>query len=250
MNIDQMTEQLQTIISNAVTLAQQKNNSELCCEHVLAAMLSDNGLDGIFERLGVDKTKMLERVNDEISHLPSAEGTQPSLSRYLAEADAKANAWMKQEGDTYMSEAALLIGIFQSSAPIAKQLMRKFGFTVSQIEKAEEDRRGGVKMDDKSNEAKLDALKKYSHDLVQDVRDGKIDPVIGRDDEIRRVIEILSRKTKNNPILIGEPGVGKTAIVEGLAWRIMRGDVPLGLRNKQLIELDMGALIAGAKYRG
>ena len=157
---------------------------------------------------------------------------------------------MKQEGDTYMSEAALLIGIFQSSAPIAKQLMRQFGFTVSQIEKAEEDRRGGVKMDDKSNEAQLDALKKYGHDLVQDVRDGKIDPVIGRDDEIRRVIEILSRKTKNNPILIGEPGVGKTAIVEGLAWRIMRGDVPLGLRNKQLIELDMGALIAGAKYRG
>ena len=250
MNIDQMTEQLQTIISNAVTLAQQKNNSELCCEHVLAAMLSDNGLDGIFERLGVDKTKMLKRVNDEISHLPSAEGTQPSLSRYLADADAKANAWMKQEGDTYMSEAALLIGIFQSSAPIAKQLMRQFGFTVSQIEKAEEDRRGGVKMDDKSNEAQLDALKKYGHDLVQDVRDGKIDPVIGRDDEIRRVIEILSRKTKNNPILIGEPGVGKTAIVEGLAWRIMRGDVPLGLRNKQLIELDMGALIAGAKYRG
>ena len=105
-------------------------------------------------------------------------------------------------------------------------------------------------MDEKTTESQLDALSKYGHDLVQDVKDGKIDPVIGRDDEIRRVIEILSRKTKNNPVLIGEPGVGKTAIVEGLAWRIMKGDIPLGLQDKRLIELDMGAMIAGAKYRG
>ncbi|MBR3347770.1 MAG: AAA family ATPase, partial [Solobacterium sp.] len=118
------------------------------------------------------------------------------------------------------------------------------------VKKAEEDRRGGIKMDEKTNESQLDALQKYGHDLVQDVKDGRIDPVIGRDDEIRRVIEILSRKTKNNPVLIGEPGVGKTAIVEGLAWRIMENDVPMGLSNKRLIELDMGALIAGAKYRG
>ena len=157
---------------------------------------------------------------------------------------------MKKKGDTYMGTAALLIGLLETNAPVCNDLMKQFHFTLKDVIKAEEERRAGMKMDYKGNESQLDALKKYGHDLVQDVKDGKIDPVIGRDEEIRRVIEILSRKTKNNPVLIGEPGVGKTAIVEGLAWRIYNGDVPLGLKDKQLIELDMGALIAGAKYRG
>jgi len=149
-----------------------------------------------------------------------------------------------------MSAADLLIGIFETNAPVVNELMNTLHFTLKDIIKAENDRRGGMKMDEKTNESQLDALSKYGRDLVQEVKDHKIDPVIGRDEEIRRVIEILSRKTKNNPVLIGEPGVGKTAICEGLAQRIYHDEVPEGLKNKKLIELDMGALIAGAKYRG
>ncbi len=251
MNIEQMTEQLQQIIMAALTKAQEKHNSELSAEHILLAMLEDSGLDGIWSRINCDKNSMTALVNRSISRLPvTGESAQPMLSRYVNEGYTKALNYMKKQGDTYMSTAALLIGILDTKAPVAEELKRAFGFTVNDVKKAEEDRRGGMKMDEKTNESQLDALQKYGHDLVQDVKDGKTDPVIGRDEEIRRVIEILSRKTKNNPVLIGEPGVGKTAIVEGLAWRIMNGDVPLGLKDKRLIELDMGSLIAGAKYRG
>lgn len=251
MNIEQMTEQLQQIIMAALTKAQEKHNSELSAEHILLAMLEDSGLDGIWSRINCDKNSMTALVNRSISRLPvTGESAQPMLSRYVNEGYTKALDYMKKQGDTYMSTAALLIGILDTKAPVAEELKRAFGFTVNDVKKAEEDRRGGMKMDEKTNESQLDALQKYGHDLVQDVKDGKTDPVIGRDEEIRRVIEILSRKTKNNPVLIGEPGVGKTAIVEGLAWRIMNGDVPLGLKDKRLIELDMGSLIAGAKYRG
>ena len=251
MDIEKMTEQLQQIIMAALTKAQENHNPELTPEHVLAAMIEDNGLDGIWERVKGDKAKMLEFVNGYLSRLSSTtDSTQPALSRYLSEGYTHALDYMKKKGDTYMSTAALLIGLLETNAAVCNDLMKQFHFTLRDVIKAEEERRAGMKMDDKGNESQLDALKKYGHDLVQDVKDGKIDPVIGRDEEIRRVIEILSRKTKNNPVLIGEPGVGKTAIVEGLAWRIYNGDVPLGLKDKQLIELDMGALIAGAKYRG
>ncbi len=251
MNMEEMTEQLQQLIVSAYTSAQEAHNSELCIEHVLSAMLKDDSLDGIWSRLQVDKNEMERAVQPYLNRLPATSGSsQPLLSRYLDEADGHASTYMKQHKDTYMSSGAFLSGMFQTDAPVIEQLKRQFGITAQKIEAAEEERRGGMTMDDKENEGQLDALQKYGHDLVQDVRDGKIDPVIGRDDEIRRVIEILSRKTKNNPVLIGEPGVGKTAIVEGLAWRIYKGDVPLGLKDKRLIELDMGSLIAGAKYRG
>ncbi len=251
MNIEQMTEQLQQIIMAALTKAQENRNSELCAEHILLAMLEDNGLDGIWSRLNCDKKALTAMVNRYISRLAvTGEAAQPMLSRYVNEGYTKALDYMKKQGDSYMSTAALLIGILDTKAAVAEDIKKSFGITVKDVKKAEEDRRGGMKMDEKTNESQLDALQKYGHDLVQDVKDGKIDPVIGRDEEIRRVIEILSRKTKNNPVLIGEPGVGKTAIVEGLAWRIMNGDVPLGLKDKRLIELDMGSLIAGAKYRG
>lgn len=250
MNIEQMTEQLQAIIMAALQKAQEKHNPELCPEHVLSAMLNDSGLDGIWERMKLNKNELIQSAEQAVDRLPESSQDQPSLSSSLNSGYQKALDYMKKQGDTYMSTAALLIGLLKTDTPAIKEMMRQYGFSAADAEKAEEDRRGGMKMEDKGNEGQLDALKKYGHDMVQDVKDGKIDPVIGRDDEIRRVIEILSRKTKNNPVLIGEPGVGKTAIVEGLAWRIMKGDVPLGLKDKRLIELDMGSLIAGAKYRG
>lgn len=251
MNPDIMTEALQQIIASAVIKAQQNHNSEFAPEHLLDAILEDDGVDGIWERLGVQKSELLTMVEKALSELASVSGnSEPAPSRYISNAYQNALDYMKKKGDKYMSVAALLIGLFETDAPIIRACKEQFHIDAKSMIKAEEDRRGGMKMDDQNNEAQLDALKKYGHDLVQEVKDGKIDPVIGRDDEIRRVIEILSRKTKNNPVLIGEPGVGKTAIVEGLAWRIMRGDVPLGLKDKRVIELDIGALIAGAKYRG
>ena len=251
MNIEQMTEQLQSILMNAVSRAREKMNSEITAEHILLSMAEDDSLDGIWQRVNTDKEQLVSVLEDAVNRLPSVSGnSEPTLSRDLSQGYSNALRYMKENGDTYMSTAALLIGLFETNAGIVDTLKKRFGISAAMIRKAEEDRRGGMTMDEKTNESQLDALSKYGHDLVQDVKDGKIDPVIGRDDEIRRVIEILSRKTKNNPVLIGEPGVGKTAIVEGLAWRIMNGDVPLGLKDKRLIELDMGALIAGAKYRG
>ena len=251
MNPEMMTEALQRIISDAYTKAQQGHNSEVTAEHILLSILEDSTADGIWERLHVNKKEIESVVRNYADQLASVSGNnQPALSREVSYAWQNALDYMKKKGDKYMSVAALLIGLFETDAPVIKAIQQKYHADARAVIKAEEDRRGGMKMDDAGDEAQLDALKKYGHDLVQEVKDGKIDPVIGRDDEIRRVIEILSRKTKNNPVLIGEPGVGKTAIVEGLAWRIYRGDVPQGLRNKKLIELDMGALIAGAKYRG
>ena len=251
MNPEIMTEILQLIINNAVTKAQENHHSQITVEHVLCAMCEDDNLDGIFERINVPKSKFLTIVKRSLSNMASVDGANDlSIDRYLQQAYQYVMDYMKKLGDTYMSAADLLIGIFETNAPVVNELMNTLHFTLKDIIKAENDRRGGMKMDEKTNESQLDALSKYGRDLVQEVKDHKIDPVIGRDEEIRRVIEILSRKTKNNPVLIGEPGVGKTAICEGLAQRIYHDEVPEGLKNKKLIELDMGALIAGAKYRG
>ena len=251
MNPDILTEKLQEILQRAITDAQSSHHSEVTSAHIIKAMCEDDILDGIFERIHVDQQELIPYLNEKLAEMPVVSGSdQLNLSRYAFMGYQKAMDYMKKVGDTYMSCAALLIGLLQVNDPVVTKMMEKFHFTLRQVLEAENDRRGGMKMEDKNNESQLDALKKYGHDLVQDVKDGKIDPVIGRDDEIRRVIEILSRKTKNNPVLIGEPGVGKTAIAEGIAWRIFKKDVPSGLADKKLIELDMGALIAGAKYRG
>ena len=215
MNIEQMTEQLQNIIMLAVTSARERMNSEIAAEHILHAMAEDDALDGIWQRINVDRDELVKVTEDAVNRLPSVSGnSEPTVSRELSQGYTNALQYMKQNGDTYMSTAALLVGLFETNAGIVERLKKQFRIDAAMIRKAEEDRRGGMIMDEKTNESQLDALSKYGHDLVQDVRDGKIDPVIGRDDEIRRVIEILSRKTKNNPVLIGEPGVGKTAIVE------------------------------------
>lgn len=251
MNPDILTEKLQEILQRAITDAQSSHHSEVTSAHIIKAMCEDDILDGIFERIHVDQQELIPYLNEKLAEMPVVSGSdQLNLSRYASMGYQKAMDYMKKAGDTYMSCAALLIGLLQVNDPVVTKMMENFHFTLRQVLEAENDRRGGMKMEDRNNESQLDALKKYGHDLVQDVKDGKIDPVIGRDDEIRRVIEILSRKTKNNPVLIGEPGVGKTAIAEGIAWRIFRKDVPSGLADKKLIELDMGALIAGAKYRG
>ncbi len=251
MNPDILTEKLQEILQRAITDAQSSHHSEVTSAHIIKAMCEDDILDGIFERIHVDQQELIPYLNEKLAEMPVVSGSdQLNLSRYASMGYQKAMDYMKKAGDTYMSCAALLIGLLQVNDPVVTKMMENFHFTLRQVLEAENDRRGGMKMEDRNNESQLDALKKYGHDLVQDVKDGKIDPVIGRDDEIRRVIEILSRKTKNNPVLIGEPGVGKTAIAEGIAWRIFKKDVPSGLADKKLIELDMGALIAGAKYRG
>ena len=251
MNIEQMTEILQNIIMQAVQLAQEKQSPDIKPEHILYAMVNDDSLEGIWQRLHISQEELRRFIEQALTRIPTVSGsTQPQLSNDVMQAYNHALKRMQKQNDSYMSTVTFLLGLFDTKATIIEQIKQQFNITTRDIEKAEEERRGGMTMDEKTNESQLDALSKYGHDLVKEVKDGKIDPVIGRDEEIRRVIEILSRKTKNNPVLIGEPGVGKTAIVEGLAWRIMQGDVPLGLKDKKLIELDMGALIAGAKYRG
>ncbi len=250
MDIEKMTEQLQSVIVKSVNNARENHNPELTIAHILQAIESENVLEGIWSRLNVDETSLKAFIEKQLGSLPQANGSEPALNRYVNLAYDNALAFMKKLDDVYMSNAVFLVGMFETDDSLVRQIMQEYHFNIKQMIHAVEDQRGGMKMEEKTSESQLDALKKYGHDLVQEVKDGKIDPVIGRDDEIRRVIEILSRKTKNNPVLIGDPGVGKTAIVEGLAWRIKDGDVPLGLKDKKLIELDMGSLIAGAKYRG
>lgn len=251
MNIEQFTEKLREALVQAVTLAQSKANSEVDSPHLVAAMLQADTLDSLLVNANIDKALIMQIADEQIRSLPVASSvSQPAMARDLAAALDKAQKWSADHGDRFISTAAAFIGIVDTKSTFSSLLKSRANCDVKTLTKYEVERRNGVSMDSQTGENQLESLKKYGRDLVAEVRSGKIDPVIGRDEEIRRVIEILSRKTKNNPVLIGEPGVGKTAIVEGLAWRIMRNDVPLSVKNKQLIELDMGALIAGAKYRG
>ena len=250
MNFDKMTERLQNILTKAIQFAQERSNSELSTEHILKIMNEDDGIQSLWERLNVDYHTVDVIVNEYLAKLPTVTNNNININRLVNEGYNLGEKWSKQQQENYMSSVSLLICLLENKSEVSKKIVNTFGLTTEKITKAELERRNNQRMDTQQSENQLEALKKYGRDLVKDVKDGKIDPVIGRDEEIRRVIEILSRKTKNNPILIGEPGVGKTAIVEGLAWRIMKQDVPLGLKNKKLIELDMGSLIAGAKYRG
>lgn len=250
MNFDQFTEKAQQAISNSVSLAVQYEHGSILPEHLMASLLQDDALDGLFRRVSVDKKNVLAFVGEQLESVAKVSGTQPTFSAQLNQNVIDASNWAKSVGDTLVSSSALLIGILTSSSRLKDELKRRFNLVKNAVVDAELARRGGKVMNDAGSENQLEALSKYGRDLVEDVKNGKIDPVIGRDEEIRRIIQILSRKTKNNPVLIGEPGVGKTAIVEGIAWRIMKGDVPFGLKEKKLIELDMGSLIAGAKYRG
>ncbi len=251
MNIEQMTERLQMILMQAIQMATEKGHSEITTPVCLKALAGDEGIIQVLLDSDVDLNKLDKLIEEAINKIPTNNsGNQPYLSRDVNNAYQKALKWSKNQNEAYMSSVAFLIGLLENGSAISNQINDLFNLNTKKLEIIELKRRGGKTMNEKDSENNLEALKKYGRDLVQDVKDGKIDPVIGRDEEIRRVIQILSRKTKNNPVLIGEPGVGKTAIVEGLAWRIMKQDVPFGLKDKRLVELDMGALIAGAKYRG
>ena len=215
------------------------------------AILQEDVIDGLLERLQMNKKEMKKIVEAYLSRISTVNYVpQPMMAKDVQEAFIDADEYSKKHEEAYLTVATFFISLLFNGSLISKEFVKKYGVTKGNAYEQELERRGGRKMNDRNSENQIEALLKYGRDLVEDVKDGKVDPVIGRDEEIRRVIQILSRKTKNNPVLIGEPGVGKTAIVEGIAWRIMKGDVPLTLKQKRLIELDMGALIAGAKYRG
>lgn len=250
MDINQWTNSAQEVIGKAVYLAKEMNSSMVETEHFFKVLIHSDVLEGLYHRLAIDHDKFISLVDEHLQVCIKSNTDEPQLSKEVIKGFSEAEKWSKQAKEAYVGCAALFIGMLSNESLISKKIVNDLGMTVEKTSEEEIKRRGGKIMNQENSERIMDALEKYGRDLVEDVKSGKIDPVIGRDDEIRRVIQILSRKTKNNPVLIGEPGVGKTAIVEGIAWRIMKGDVPFGLQNKKLIELDMGALIAGAKYRG
>ncbi|MBQ1506141.1 MAG: AAA family ATPase [Erysipelotrichales bacterium] len=251
MDFDKLSEALQRIVMKAFELARNSNHAVITSVHMYKAILNDEIVDGLIDRLGMKKREMTAMTDAYLSRIATVTGdVQPGMSSDVSDAFLDAQKWAEEHEESYLTAATYFISLLFNKSAISKEFVKKYGLRKEQCYASELERRGGKKMTEKTSENQLEALKKYGRDLVQDVKDGKINPVIGRDEEIRRVITILSRKTKNNPVLIGEPGVGKTAIVEGIAWRIMKGDVPLGLKTKRLIELDLGALIAGAKFRG
>lgn len=251
MSMNQFTQKLQFILSKAAEQAFSNNHPEITCAHVYLAMKQDGVLDGILSRLNINPTQFESMVTQAIEQLPTqSEVSQPVLSKDLNQSILNALNEMKKNQETHLGALLLFKVMLFNKTALSQKIVDTFKLNNTVVSQAISSSLQGKKVQSEDSENQLEALRKYGRDLVEDVRNGKIDPIIGREDEIRRVIEILSRKTKNNPVLIGSPGVGKTAVVEGLAWRIMKGDIPFGLKEKQLIELDMGALIAGAKYRG
>lgn len=253
MNFDNFTIKAQQAVQQAVDSAQQNGQQAITPVHLLAGVLAvgENVTKFIFGKLGVNERSLQAAVHQELSRQPRVSGG--SASPYLdQEANAvalKAQDLARKGGDTYVGIEPMLQALLEVKS-VAAQMLKDAGVTADGLKKAIEELRGGQKATSQSSEDTYQALEKYARNLVEEARNGKLDPVIGRDEEIRRVLQILSRRTKNNPILIGEPGTGKTAIVEGLAERIVRGDVPENLKNKKLYSLDMGALVAGAKYKG
>lgn len=251
MNFDNFTIKSQKIVQKAVQIAQGSNNQAIEPLHLLKAILieGDAVVKFIFQKLDISQTIVDRRLDEELSKLPKVNGGNPYLSNEANQVLEYAVSYATKNGDQYVTAETLFMGVFKKGGNAAT-ILKDAGVTENMLQQAIEELRKGKKATGQEAEEQYNALSKYAINLCERARQGKLDPVIGRDDEIRRVLQILSRRTKNNPILIGEPGTGKTAIVEGLAQRIVRGDVPENLKNRQVYSLDMGALIAGAKYQG
>ena len=251
MTFDKFTIKAQEAVQEAVNTAQRAGQQTIEPVHLLAGMMNKGKdvCDFIFRKTGVNPQQIQTLVDSEIQHLPKVSGGEPYFSNDTAKVLQEAQNVAGKLGDEFVSIEPMLIALLKTNNT-ASRILKDAGLTDDMVMKAVTELRQGQKVQSQSADDNYQALSKYARNLVEDARKGKLDPVIGRDEEIRRVLQILSRRTKNNPILIGEPGTGKTAIVEGLAERIVRGDVPENLKNKQLFSLDMGALVAGAKYKG
>ena len=252
MNINKFTQKSMEAVQGCEKIASDYGNQEIEQEHLLYSLLTmeDSLILKMIEKMEINQQYFVNKVEEMISKRTKVQGGQSYVGQYLNKVLISAEDEMKVFGDEYVSVEHLMLGMIKYPSPSMKELFREFGITRERFLQALSTVRGNQRVTSDNPEATYDTLTKYGQDLVEKARDQKLDPVIGRDNEIRNVIRILSRKTKNNPVLIGEPGVGKTAVVEGLAQRIVKGDVPQGLKDKKIFALDMGALVAGAKYRG
>ena len=254
MDIEKFTERARGFLQAASTIAIREFHQRITPEHLLKALLDDDegAASGLIRSAGGDPKAAMTAVEAEVARIPKVQGGgagQPQITPELVRVLDSAQQVSTKAGDEYVAQDRLLVALAASDTPAGKAL-KTAGATAQALDKAVTDIRKGRKVDSQNAEASFDALKKYARDVTAVAREGKLDPVIGRDEEIRRAIQVLARRTKNNPVLIGEPGVGKTAIVEGLALRIVNGDVPEALKNKKLLSLDLGAMVAGSKYRG
>ena len=251
MRFDKFTIKAQEAVTRAQELAQRKDHAEILPLHLLAGLLGET--DGVviplLQKMGVQIARIQQIVLDELERRPTMTGTQLQMNRGTTDVFNQAQKEADRLKDDYVSTEHLLLALTDVKSE-AKEILETSGADHKSLLSGLKEVRGAQRVTDQNPEEKYQALQRYGRDLVEMARQGRIDPVIGRDEEIRRTMQVLSRRTKNNPVLIGEPGVGKTAIVEGLATRMLNGDVPAVLQNKRIIALDMGALVAGAKFRG
>src|ERR1700704_3367635 len=254
MDIEKFTERSRGFLQAAQTIAIREFHQQITPQHLLKALLDDEegAAAGLIKTAGGDPKAARTAVEPDWAPHPKVQGSgagQPQITPELVRVLDAAQQTATKAGDEYVAQDRLLVALAASETP-AGTALKAAGVSAQALDKSVADIRKGRKVDSQNAEAGFDALKKYARDVTAVAREGKLDPVIGRDEEIRRTIQVLARRTKNNPVLIGEPGVGKTAIVEGLALRIVNGDVPEALKGKQLLSLDLGAMVAGSKYRG